>query len=265
MLEIKNLTCGYDEKIVLQGIDLKANAGEFIGVIGPNGSGKTTLIRAISRLVRPRAGSIFLAGKNIWQMSFNELAKTIAVVSQSLETGSLSVEELVILGRLPYFRRFQFLETRQDVEAAERCMALTGIIRLKDKPIYTISFGERQLAFISRALAQEPKLLLLDEPTSHLDIAHQVQVLDLLSKLNKELSLTIIMVLHDLNLAAEYCRRLVLIHEGRIHKTGTPSEVLTYQTIEDVYKTVVLVEKNPVSSKPCVLLVSEEERNRKRR
>lgn len=246
----------------MRDINLKIESQELVGIIGPNGSGKTTLLKAITRVLKPKKGEIFLTGKNTAQMGFKELAKTIAVVSQSFETGFMSVEEFVLLGRIPHFARFQFLETKKDLEIAERCMALTATLKLKSQPISEISGGERQLALIARALVQEPKLLLLDEPTSHLDIAHQVEILDLIARLNKELALTVIMVLHDLNLASEYCQRLVLINEGRIHKTGAPSQVLNYQIIEEVYKTLVVVEKNPISSRPYILIVSEEERQK---
>jgi len=264
MLEIKNLTCGYDAKFFLKDINLKIESKELVGIIGPNGSGKTTLLKGITRVLKPKTGGIFFEGKNIAQMGFGELAKRIAVVSQSFETGSMSVEEFVLLGRIPHFERFQFLETKMDFEIVRKCMALTDTFRFKDRPISEISGGERQLALIARALAQEPKLLLLDEPTTHLDITHQVGVLDLISRLNKELSLTVIMVLHDLNLASEYCHRLVLINEGKMHKIGVPSQVLNYQTIEEVYKTVVVVENNPISSKPYILVVSEEERKKRK-
>lgn len=264
MLEIKNLTCGYDAKFFLKDINLKIENRELVGIIGPNGSGKTTLLKGMTRVLKPKKGGIFLEGKNIAQMGFKELAKRIAVVSQSFETGFMSVEEFVLLGRIPHFERFQFLETKKDLEITRKCMMLTDTLRFKDRPISEISGGERQLALIARALAQEPKLLLLDEPTTHLDITHQVGILDLISRLNKELELTVIMVLHDLNLASEYCHRLVLINEGKMHKIGVPSQVLNYQTIEEIYKTVVVVEKNPVSSKPYILVVSEEERQKRK-
>ncbi len=263
MLEIKNLICGYDAKFLLRDINLRIEGKELVGIIGPNGSGKTTLLRAITRVLKPKKGGIFLEGKNTSQMGFRELAKRIAVVSQSFETGFMSVEEFVLLGRIPHFERFQFLETKKDLEITRRCMVLTDTLKLKDQPISEISGGERQLALIARALVQEPKLLLLDEPTSHLDIAHQVGILDLISRLNKELALTVVMVLHDLNLASEYCHRLVLINGGRIYKIGAPSQVLNYQIIEEVYRTVVVVEKNPISSKPYILVVSEEERQKR--
>ena len=262
MLEIKNLTCGYDSKFILQDIDFKVEDREIVGIIGPNGSGKTTLLRAITRILKPKRGVIFLEGKDIWQMGFKELAKRIAVVPQSFGGGFMSVEEFVLLGRIPHFERFQFLETKKDLEIAQRCMAKTDTIKLKNQLMGQISGGERQLALISRALAQEPKLLLLDEPTTHLDITHQVGILDLIKRLNREFGLTVIMVLHDLNLASEYCHRLVLINQGKIHKVGSPEEVMKYRIIEEVYKTVVVVEKNPISSKPYIFIVSEEERKK---
>lgn len=263
MLEIKDLTCGYDSKFVLKDINFRIDSGEFLGVIGPNGSGKTTLLRAITRVLKTRKGSIVFCGEDIVQMGFKELARKIAVVSQSFETSFMTVEEFVLLGRLPHYGKFQFLETKEDIEIAKKCMNLTGTFRFKDCSLREISGGERQLALIARALTQEPELLLLDEPTAHLDITHQVGILDLIRRLNKEFNLTVIMVLHDLNLASEYCQRLMLINEGQIHKIGQPEEVLNYRIIEEVYKTVVVVKKNPISSRPYVFIVSEEEKQKR--
>ncbi|MCD5397426.1 ABC transporter ATP-binding protein [candidate division NPL-UPA2 bacterium] len=263
MLEIRNLSCGYDLKIVLQEINLKIKEGEVVGIIGPNGSGKTTLLRAITKIIRSIKGEILFQGKDIERIGYRQLAKEVAVVSQSPLANFMSVEEFVLLGRIPYYGRFQFLETKRDLEIAARCMKLTDIFRLKDRLVQELSGGERQLALIARALTQEPKLLLLDEPTAHLDITHQAGILDLIRRLNKKIGLTVIMVLHDLNLASEYCQRLVLINQGRIYKTGWPQEVLTYQIIEEVYKTVIVVERNSLSSKPYILMVSEEERMKK--
>lgn len=260
MLEIKTLTCGYDSRFFLKDINFSVENGEFVGIIGPNGSGKTTCLRAITRVLKPKSGEILFEGKDIWRMNLKDLAKAIAVVSQSIETGYISVEEFVLLGRIPHYARLQFLETKEDLEIAKRCMTLTGVFRLKDQPMNKISGGQRQLVLIARALTQEPRLLLLDEPTTHLDITHQVQVLDLIKKLNREFGLTVIMVLHDLNLAAEYCHRLILFDAGRVYRIGSAEDILNYQTIEEVYKTVVVVKKNPISSKPYILVVPEEER-----
>ncbi|NWF51758.1 MAG: ABC transporter ATP-binding protein [Nitrospirae bacterium] len=262
MLEIKNLTCGYDSGFLLKDINLKVEKGELTGIIGPNGSGKTTLLRAITRVIGPQKGEILLEKENIERFSFKELAKKIAVVSQNSVADFMTVEEFVLLGRIPHRRRLQFLETKVDERIAQEAMALTGTIQLKERFIGDLSCGERQLVVIARALAQEPRLLLLDEPTSHLDIAHQVKILDLIKKLNKN-GLTVIIVLHELNLASQYCDRLILFNNGFIYKAGPPQKVLTYEIIEEVYKTVVLVKENPISSKPYVFLVSEEERQKK--
>jgi len=265
LLEIKGLTCGYDSRFHLKGIDLGIEEGGFFGIIGPNGSGKTTLLRAITRILKPERGEILLRGKNIWHMDFKRLARTIAVVSQNVSTDELNVGEFVLLSRIPHYRGFQFLETKHDEEIADNAMALTDTIKFKDRSMSEISGGERQLVLIARALAQEPEFLLLDEPTSHLDITHQVRILDLLKRLNMKLSLTVIMVLHDLNLASEYCDRVALLSDGAVYKEGSPEDVLDYRTIEKVYKTVVVVEKNPISLKPYILLISEEERRKERK
>lgn len=264
MLEIINLTCGYDSKFSLKNINLKVKKGEFIGIIGPNGSGKTTLLRAITKIIKAGKGKILLRGQDIKTLSFNQIAKQVAVVSQSFgDNPQITVEELVLLGRTPYRKRWQILETKGDLEAAEEAMSLAGTTVFKNRPLAGLSAGERQLVTISAALAQKTELLLLDEPTSHLDIAHQVTILNLLKRLNRQKGLTIITILHDLNLAGEYCGRLLLLNNGVIHKFGTPQEVLTYQTIEEVYKTLVVVKTSPLSSKPYIFLVSEEEEPKK--
>lgn len=260
MLKIRNVTCGYGLRFRLRNISLAIGDGELVGIIGPNGSGKTTLLRTITKLLEPTEGEVLLEEKDISKMTAKDLARKIAVVPQSLNIDGMSVEEFVLLGRLPHFEKFQLLEAKKDFEAVKKCMELTDTYRLKDRLMEEMSGGERQLVLIARALAQEPKLLLLDEPTAHLDITHQVQILDMIKRLNREFGLTVLMVLHELNLASEYCRRLVLMNNGRIHKTGTAEEVLDYRVIEEVYKTVVVVERNPISSKPYVLIVPQEQR-----
>ena len=265
-VEALNLSCGYDSKFVLKDINFKIEKNELIGVIGPNGSGKTTLIRAMTKILKLQEGKVFFDGIDTNKLGFRELAKKVAVVSQSYDTDfGMTVEDFVLLGRIPYRRAFQFLETGTDLKIAEQSMQLTDTLHFKERLLNELSAGERQLVFIARALAQEPELLLLDEPTSHLDIAHQVKILGLIRKLNRQNQITVIIILHDLNLAGEYCDRLMLMNTGCIYKFGSPQEVLTYQNIEEVYKTVVVVEKNPISSKPYILLVSEEEKERKRK
>ncbi len=264
MLKVSSLSCGYGQKIIISSVSLDIKSGEFFGIIGPNGSGKTTLLRALSRVIAPVKGEVVLDGKNIREVPLREFARRVSVVSQTVPIADMTVGEFVLLGRLPHFGSMQFVESTHDRDVAHRCMELTDSLRLKDEPVAHLSGGERQLAQIARALAQEPRLLLLDEPTAHLDISHQVAIMDLLRKLVRELNLTVAMVLHDLNLASEYCDRLALISEGGVYKAGTPQEVIDYSIIEKVYKTVVVVNKNPVSGKPYVFIVPGDELQKSR-
>jgi len=255
VLDINNISTGYYDENIIRGVSLNINKGDFLGIIGPNGSGKTTLLRAVTRVLKIRSGSVFFKGKDIQQMGMKEFCRNVAFVSQDIAADfSFTVMELVLLGRIPHLKRLQ-LESRKDLEIAERALSLTACSSLKDKNIDELSAGERQRVLLARALAQEPVLLFLDEPTSHLDIGHQIQVMDLLSKFNRESGLTIAMVLHDLNLASAYCNRICLMDGGKVFKEGLPEEVLTYQNIEQVYKTIVLVNNNPVTKKPNIVLV----------
>ncbi len=256
--EIRHFSCGYPGHFVLTDIDIEIQKGDFTGIIGPNGSGKTTFFKGISCDLPAISGSIVLKGKALQLMNMKERAQNLAVVTQNIEAGSMTVEEYVLMGRFPYRKKFRFFETQEDLAIAEKYMKLTGVDRLKNKYMNALSGGEQQLAGIARALAQEPKLLLLDEPTAHLDITHQVQILNLIRRLKRELKLTVLMIIHDLNLAGEYCDTLVMMENGCVRKIGTPCEVLNYEDIEAVYKTVVVTQTNPVSGKPAVFLVSEE-------
>lgn len=258
LLKINNLSGGYHKESVIRDISLEIKKGDFIGIIGPNGCGKTTLLRLVSRVLAPQKGSISLEGIDIMHMDLKEFCRKVAYVAQDMLINfSFSVLEIVLLGRIPHLKRLQ-LETKKDYSIAEDALTMTDTLYLKEKKIDELSSGERQRVIIAKALAQEPVLLFLDEPTSHLDIAHQIQILDLLKKLNRQNNITIVMVLHDLNLASEYCNRIILLNEGRIFKEGDPRQVLTYQNIEAVYKTVVVVRDNPISAKPYVILVPQE-------
>jgi len=258
MLKMSDLSCGYGTKIIINRINLHIKKGEFVCIIGPNGSGKTTLLKAITRIIKPAKGNIFLEGRDLNNIDKREIAKKMAVVSQNLPIVSMTVKEFVLLGRTPHYKTLQLLENESDIEVVEHAISMTGIERLQNSLMSEISGGEVQLSLIARALAQEPWILLLDEPTAHLDITHQVNILDLIKRLNKDYQLTVIIILHDLNLASEYCDRLILMNNGQITKTGIPEEVLNSIDLEEVYKTLVVVEKNPLSNKPFVLIVPEE-------
>ncbi len=258
ILKINNIYAGYHAETILKDISLDLKKGDFLGIIGPNGSGKTTLLRLLSRILVPQKGNILLEGNDINCMNLKSFCRKVAFVAQDAAFNfPFTVLEIVLMGRIPHLKRLQ-LETSKDYEIANNSLKMTDTLNLKEKKIDELSSGERQRVIIAKALAGEPILLFLDEPTSHLDIGHQIQILDLLKKLNHRNNLTIVMVLHDLNLASEYCNRIVLLNEGKIFKSGAPTEVLTYQNIETVYKTVVIVKDNPISHKPYVLLVSGE-------
>jgi ABC-type cobalamin/Fe3+-siderophores transport system ATPase subunit len=254
--KLENFSCGYPG-FKLFGIDFFLQKGSFSGIIGPNGSGKTTLFRGITKSLPTLNGQISLNGKNLELFSLKERARHIAIVSQFTDTDQIVVEDYVLMGRIPYYNRFQFFESKEDFAIAEKYMKLTDVYQFKNKLLSELSGGEQQRAAIARALTQEPELLLLDEPTSHLDITHQVKILDLINRLNQEMGLTVLMVIHDLNLASEYCDQLILFNKGQVFTKGSPEDVLTFDTIEKVYKTPVVTQTNPYSGKPVVFLLSE--------
>ena len=258
ILKIENIESGYGNKTILHNISFELEKGLFTGIIGPNACGKTTLFRSIVDDIKPFKGSIKINNTDISKLTPKEKASKIAIVTQQIDTPNLSVEEYVLLGRYPYNNRFQFFESKQDFEIAHKYMKLTNVYKYRHQSLKELSGGAQQLVAIARALTQEPELLLLDEPTSHLDISHQVQILNLLRKLNNELNLSVLMIIHDLNLAGEYCQNLILMNDGKIHKYGSAKDVLNYKDIEDVYKTLVITQENPVSKKPAVFLVSQE-------
>lgn len=263
-LRLNDYSCGYKNSFNLLDINFSVPKGDFVGIVGPNGSGKTTLLKGITGELKLLEGDISLNTMNLSTMSLIEKARNIAVVSQFSEVADIPVEDYVLMGRLPYRTRWQFFESQKDLNVAEQYMKLTNIFHMRHKFLTQLSGGELQLASIARALTQEPKLLLLDEPTSHLDISHQVQILNLIQQLNVQLNLTVIMVIHDLNLAGEYCDHLIMMKDGEVYFKGEPHEVLDYHHIEKVYNTVVITQRNPLSGKPAIFLVSKKVLNRKK-
>jgi len=254
---IEELVCGYKTGFRLHGISTGISRGSFTGIVGPNGSGKTTLFKAITGEIGIMSGKILLDKHDISGMTPKHKAQKMAIVTQNTEIADMSVEDYVLLGRMPYKKYFQLIDKDEDIEIAQKYMKLTGVLKYKDKLMNELSGGEQQLAAIARALTQEPDVLLLDEPTSFLDISHQVQILNLIQHLNESMGLTVLMIIHDLNLASEYCNYLLMMSNGGIYTEGTPEQVLNYQHIEDVYNTVVFTQQNPLSKKPAIFLVSE--------
>jgi iron complex transport system ATP-binding protein len=239
--------------------------GEVWGLLGPNGSGKSTLIRLLSRVLSPRSGQIRFAGQDLHRYSRAELARQIAVVPQETTIElPFSVLEVVLMGRFPYLQGLGF-ERTQDLAIAYQAMEHTGVRNLATREIHELSGGERQRVILARALAQQPRMLLLDEPTAFLDIKHQVRVYDLIKNLSRQRSLTVVAVLHDLNLAALYCDRLALLKAGRLFCLGTPEQVLTYTNIKTVYDTEVYIGLNDITGKVHILPIDAETRERLQR
>ncbi len=250
-VKVRGLHVGYDRRNVLEGIDLELNAGEILGIVGPNGAGKTTLLRAIAGALRPSFGVVYLDGKELGRLKPQEVARQIAVVAQ-VPTVSLDfrVRELVELGRLPHLRPPDRLGPA-DRKAVENALRLTGLEDLAERPISSLSGGERQRVFLAMALAQEPQLLLLDEPTAHLDVRYRLEFLILVRKLAQE-GLAVAMALHDLNLAAQFSDRLLLLGQGRVLAQGHPEEVLIPELLEKAFGVRALVLGHPLTGRPWV-------------
>lgn len=257
MIEARNLTFSYSDRQALADVSLKVEHGELLGLIGPNGSGKSTLLKCLCGILAPQQGEVLLEGKPLKAFGRREVAQRIAVVPQDSIFGlNFTAYEVVLLGRTPYLERMQ-LERTSDHEAVRRAMEKTDCWELKDRRIWEISGGERQRVVIARALAQSPRVLLLDEPTAHLDIAHQVEVYDLLLTLNRKEGLTILAVSHDLDLAGEYCGRVALMEKGRVRAVGDKRGILTSGLLSEVYQQEVMVQDSPATGEPHVFLVTK--------
>jgi iron complex transport system ATP-binding protein len=253
MLSLERVGFAYRERPVIREVSLEIFRGERFGLLGPTGSGKSTLIRLLSRVLRPTQGRIVLDGGDLSECSAPALARRVAVVPQETALDfPFSVLEVVLMGRAPHLGGFG-LEGDRDLQAAERAMAQTGIADLAGRFFHELSGGEKQRVVIARALAQEPEVLLLDEPTTFLDIRHVVDIFELLTRLSAKRSLTLVIVLHDLNLAALYLTRLAFLKAGRVVACGAPDAVLDYRTIREVYETDVYVHRNDLTGKLNVL------------
>lgn len=256
MLDIESLSFNYGAARVLDNITFSAEKGECIGILGPNGSGKSTLLKTLSKILRPSSGTVVLCGKELERYSPKELAMHMAVVPQDTNIDfDFTCLEVVLMGRNPHMRRFE-IEGRKDTDIARESMTLTNTWHLRERPFSELSGGERQRVIIARALAQEPSVLLLDEPVSHLDINHQIEILDLVERLKMERGLVVIIILHDLNLAARYCDRIILLYENKILATGGPDGVLTQEYIRKAFRANVMVKKHPVTGYLYVTLLN---------
>ncbi|MDH3973972.1 MAG: ABC transporter ATP-binding protein [Deltaproteobacteria bacterium] len=258
IIEVDNLHFGYNGGEILRGINLALKEGEMVGVIGPNGSGKSTLLKLVSGLFSPWKGEVRIKGKPVASYKRREIARIIASVSQDIERDfPFTVREIVSMGRSPYLGRFA-IEGKGDRKVIDGALELTDIAHYGERFPYQLSGGERQRMLIARALAQEPQVLLMDEPTSYLDLNHQIEINRLVLQLKNEKSLGVIYVTHDLNIAAECCDRVVMLKKGEIIAEGKPMEVISRENIETVYGCHVLVDENPETGRPRVTPVMSE-------
>ncbi|MCL8025341.1 ABC transporter ATP-binding protein [Nocardioides bruguierae] len=254
-LAAEALTLGYGDRTVVTDLSLAVPAGRVTCIVGANACGKSTLLRAMARLLKPQSGQVVLDGRDVHRMNTREVARTLGLLPQSpIAPEGIAVGDLVARGRHPH-QRLVARWSAADEAAVEEALRATGTLDLVDRPVDELSGGQRQRAWIAMALAQQTDLLLLDEPTTFLDVAHQVEVLDLLTDLNRERGTTVVMVLHDLNLAARYSDHLVAVRQGRLHAAGDPDEVLTPDVVRDVFGLESQVVPDPVSGRPLVLPV----------
>ncbi|HET6301707.1 ABC transporter ATP-binding protein [Microbacterium sp.] len=252
-LSAESLALGYGDRVIIDGLDLQIPPGRITAIVGANGCGKSTLLRALSRLIPARSGQVVLDGKALHSRPTKEVARTLGLLPQSpIAPEGIAVADLVGRGRHPHQKLLARWSTR-DYDVVAQSLEATGTSELADRAVDELSGGQRQRVWIAMALAQETDILLLDEPTTFLDVAHQVEVLDLLTDLNRERGTTIVMVLHDMNMASRYADHLFALRDGRIVASGAPSEVVTSELIRDVFDLDALVVPDPVSGAPIVL------------
>ncbi|GJL64118.1 MAG: hypothetical protein NPIRA04_27720 [Nitrospirales bacterium] len=262
-LSVRDITYRYQSRFaktpesVLTELSCTIEAGSLIGILGPNGSGKSTLLKLLARVFSAQDGTIELFGQDILNLSQAEIAKTVAIVPQETQQiFPFTIGEMVLMGRFPHHAGVGgwHWEDPADLAIVEMAMQDLDVAHLADRLITDVSGGERQRAIIARALAQDPKILLLDEPTAFLDLHHQLDIARILRRLNQERGLTVVLVSHDLNLASQYCEQLMLLNQGHIVTTGTPEEVISPDVLEHVYGCEVLVDRHPQSGMPRVSL-----------
>ncbi|OLP16999.1 iron ABC transporter ATP-binding protein [Leptolyngbya sp. 'hensonii'] len=254
ILEARNLTGGYADCPIVRDINLSLEPGEWLSLVGANGSGKSTLLRLCSRILLPQGGTVLLDGKAIHTQSARSVARQLAILPQQQPIpAGLTVRQLVSLGRTPHQHRWQWELDQADRQQIERAIAQTDLEALANRPVEQLSGGERQRVFLALTLAQDPQILLLDEPTTFLDLHHQLELLELLKHLNQQRQLTLITVLHDVNLAARYSDRMAMLTQGHITAIGTPREVMTPDHLRQVFGVEAILLNTPVGLQVCLL------------
>ena len=252
MISVSDLHCGYDQTDVLRGVTFDVAKGEFVAILGANGSGKTTLLRALTGILPARRGTVMLDSRSIAELDPGEVARLVAVVPQESSVAfDFRVREIVLMGRIPHLGSFGF-EGKPDLEIAERAMADAGVLDLADRRISALSGGEKQRVAIARALAQQSPILLLDEPTAHLDLSYQISILRLVKSISRSQGLTAVAIIHDVNLASLFAERLIMLADGRVHVDGAPADVITPEVIREVYQAAVVLSRHPETGAPLI-------------
>ncbi|NLK44319.1 MAG: ABC transporter ATP-binding protein [Tissierellia bacterium] len=249
-IETKNLQIKYGDKLILKNANFRVNNEEIVTIIGPNGSGKTTLIKALSRYIKAYSGNIYLGGKDIYTIQTKKIAREMAILPQVKHVSAdITVENLVSYGRYPHLS-FGKRIGKDDKDIIHWAIEKTGLVKLKDRYIGNLSGGERQRAWIAMALAQKPKILILDEPTTYLDISYQLEVLELVKELNQSLGITVIMVLHDLNQAARYSDKIYVLKDGEVCQYGKPNSILQTKLLKDVFRIEAHIYEDKINDCP---------------
>lgn len=252
MISAKNLKVGYEEKIIINNLSLDIKKGEVLSIIGPNGCGKSTLLKTLSRMIKPIEGEVFIDNDNLLSLKNKNISQKICLLSQHNSPPSdLTVEELVYFGRIPHKKWYE-TKNQEDKELVNWAIENTGLKKYRNTPIGSLSGGERQRAYIAQALCQKPEVLLLDEPTTYLDISHQLELMELVREINRKFNITIVMVLHELNQASKYSDRLIIMKSGKIVCDGCPNEILSKEIIRDVYCIDCDIDKDPITNKPRI-------------
>ena len=257
IINVKNLSFSYEKAPVLLDLSFDVEKNSFFIIIGPNGSGKSTLLKILSGILNTHSKQIEIKARPIIDYTRKTLAKTVALVTQNFTVDfPFTVLDVVLMGRSPHMGLLG-IEQDADHDIALQSLAFTGVEHLAHRKMDQLSGGEQQRVFISRAICQEPEIIMLDEPTASLDLAHQVKIMDLMEKLKKEREITVVMVSHDVNLAAMYADNLLLMNNGKIAQIGPPNEVVTYKNLEEIYGTTLLVDRNPLGDYPRITLVPQ--------
>jgi len=253
IIEIEKLSLGYRAKKVIEELNLSFEAGEFCALLGPNGAGKSTLLKALIGYLPPLSGRILLSGKDLTRWQKQELAKTISLIPQDFQLQfDYTVEEIVLMGRFPYLGLWQKYSD-EDKKIVGEVLEKLDLTQMKDELYSQLSGGERRRVSIARALAQQTEILLLDEAFANLDINHQLEIMQILSEINRQAGKLIILVSHNINLSAEYCQRIVLMKNGKVMADGKPAQIITSQNLEKVYQAKLEIIQNPVSGKPNLI------------